>query len=105
MLLQQIDPAKQCNTRILQTSELLQRAAYVADNGARIGAEFKIAPDDIVKANEKLNLGFCAALFNACPGLDPPEEKVRSPAISPHLRTRALAVAHPRPPVTCRDLP
>eukprot|EP00908_Phaeocystis_cordata_P003209 Transcript_13501.p1 GENE.Transcript_13501~~Transcript_13501.p1 ORF type:complete len:700 (-),score=271.86 Transcript_13501:500-2500(-) len=100
VLLQQIDPAKQCNTRILQTSELLQRAAYVADNGARVGAEFKIAPDDIVKANEKLNLGFCAALFNARPGLDPPEEKVHSPAISPHLRTRALAGAHPRPPVT-----
>ena len=26
-------------------------------------------------ANEKLNLGFCAALFNACPGLAPPDEQ------------------------------
>jgi len=26
-------------------------------------------------ANDKLNLGFCAALFNACPGLEPPDEQ------------------------------
>jgi len=39
-----------------------------------MGAEFKVRPEDIVKANEKLNLGFVAALFNACPGLDPPDE-------------------------------
>lgn len=31
-------------------------------------------PADIIKANERLNLGFVAALFNACPGLDPPDE-------------------------------
>ena len=41
----------------------------------RLGAEFRIAAADIVAANEKLNLGFCAALFNACPGLAPPDEQ------------------------------
>jgi len=75
LLLKQIDPSRQCSTQILQQPDKLQRAAYVASNGARIGAEFKIAPADIVRANEKLNLGFCAALFNACPGLEPPDEQ------------------------------
>ena len=42
-----------------------------------MGAEFHVQASDIVKGNEKLNLGFVAALFNACPGLLPPEEKVR----------------------------
>eukprot|EP00966_Prymnesium_polylepis_P213325 4940453-Prymnesium_polylepis.1 len=55
----------------------MARAQYIVQNGTRMGAEFKVRPEDIVKANEKLNLGFVAALFNACPGLDPPDE-VRS---------------------------
>ena len=42
--------------------------------GSRLGAEFTIKPADIVAGNDKLNLGFVAALFNACPGLEPPEE-------------------------------
>ena len=74
ILLKQIDPEKLANTSILSNPDLLQRAQYVADNGQRMGAEFHIQARDIVKANEKLNLGFCAALFNACPGLDPPDE-------------------------------
>ena len=69
------NPTRQCSTQVLQQTDLLQRAAYVASHGARIGAEFKIAPADIVRANDKLNLGFCAALFNACPGLEPPDEQ------------------------------
>jgi len=74
-LLQQIDPDKIANTNVLRESDTSKRAAYVIAQGKRLGAEFTIAPGDIVKGNEKLNLGFVAALFNACPGLDPPEEK------------------------------
>jgi len=73
VLLQQIDPEKTRSTHILRSDDKMQRASYVASNGARMGAEFKIAPADIVKANEKLNLGFIAALFNACPALAPPD--------------------------------
>ena len=36
---------------------------------------FTIQPADVVKGNDKLNLGFVAALFNACPALEPPDEE------------------------------
>ena len=75
LLLRQIDPSRECSTQVLQQSDLQQRADYIATHGVRLGAEFRIAPADIVAGNEKLNLGFCAALFNACPGLDPPDEQ------------------------------
>ncbi|KAL1508672.1 hypothetical protein AB1Y20_004767 [Prymnesium parvum] len=74
-LLQQIDPDKLANTRILSESDLTARAKYIVSQGTRMGAEFKPQPQDIVKGNEKLNLGFAAALFNACSGLDPPNEE------------------------------
>ncbi|KAL1519075.1 hypothetical protein AB1Y20_003342 [Prymnesium parvum] len=72
-LLQQIDPEKLASTRMLKTSNLHERAKYIATNGARMGAEFTIQPEDIVGGNEKLNFGFTAALFNACPGLEDEE--------------------------------
>ena len=37
--------------------------------------QFKIMADDVVKGNEKLNMGFMAAIFNALPGLDKPSEE------------------------------
>jgi len=74
-LLKQIDPDKIASTRILADADPTTRATYIVNQGVRMGAEFKVQPEDIVKANEKLNLGFVAALFNACPGLDPPEEQ------------------------------
>ena len=74
-LLSQIDPEGRCSPSVLQsTSDLLRRAEYVSEQGTRLGAEFQVRPVDIIKANDKLNLGFLAALFNACPGLEPPEE-------------------------------
>jgi len=72
ILLKQIDPEGKCNTNILRSgADKLKRATYVVEQGARLTTEFRIRPADIVKANEKLNLGFVAALFNACPGLEP----------------------------------
>ena len=73
-LLSQIDPEKKCNTRVLSNADLTARATYVAAQGQRLGADFTVQPADIVSGNEKLNLAFVAALFNACPGLAPPED-------------------------------
>jgi len=70
--MERIDPEKKA-TSFVKTSDRLERAKIVVGHGARMGAEFKVAPEDIVAANDKLNLGFVAALFNACPGLDPPD--------------------------------
>jgi len=74
-LLQQIDPERLANTGVLKNSDLHKRAEYVVAQGSRLGAEFTVQPTDIVKGNEKLNLGFVAALFNAAPGLEPPAEE------------------------------
>jgi len=70
-LLAQIDPERKANVNVLRDTDLTRRAEYVVAQGQRLGAEFHVRPQDIVKANEKLNLGFVAALFNACPGLEP----------------------------------
>ena len=56
-----------------QDPELLQRASYIVQNGKRMGAEFHIQPNDIVKANDKLNLGFCAALVRVTRRHHPPQ--------------------------------
>jgi len=48
------------------------RANLIIDAAESLGVtQFKILPGDIVKGNEKLNMGFMAAIFNALPGLDP----------------------------------
>jgi len=70
-LLTQIDPERKANTNVLRSTDLAKRAEYVVAQGRRLGAEFHVRPQDIVKGSEKLNLGFVAALFNACPGLEP----------------------------------
>ena len=49
-----------------------RRAQLIVDAAESLGVtQFKIMPGDIVKGNEKLNMGFMAAIFNALPGLDP----------------------------------
>ena len=74
-LLQQIDPEKAFKgAAVLAKPDLLQRAAAIAGTGPRLRCEFTIQPADIVSANEKLNMAFVAALFNACPALEPPAE-------------------------------
>jgi len=73
-VMERIDPEKKA-TAFVKATDRLERAQLVVGHGTRMGAEFKVAAKDIVAANDKLNLGFVAALFNACPGLDPPDEK------------------------------
>lgn len=54
----------------LLESDLHARAEAVVETAARLGdVAFAISARDIVSGNEKLNLGFVAALFNAAPGL------------------------------------
>ena len=75
-LMSQIDPERLAKASVIATTpDKLQRAKVVVGHGQRMGAEFTVQPSDIVAANEKLNLGFVAALFNACPGLEPPDEE------------------------------
>ena len=74
-LLRQIDPNKQATAEVLSDSDLTRRAAHVVKHGRRLGAEFPLQPKDITSANEKLNLAFVAALFNACPALAPLDEQ------------------------------
>ncbi|KAL1522012.1 hypothetical protein AB1Y20_021657 [Prymnesium parvum] len=48
-----------------------ERAQLVLDAAESLGVnQFRIQPADVVKGNEKLNMGFLAAIFNALPGLD-----------------------------------
>ena len=74
-LMKQIDPKKIVSVDILQQQDMAKRASYVVEQGTRLDAEFQIQPNDILVANKKLNLGFVAALFGACSGLDPLDEE------------------------------
>ena len=74
---------------MLATNDLTHRAALVLDAAAALGVtQFKISPHDIAKGNEKLNMAFVAAIFNALPGLAPPDENA--------ARHRAAQPATPR---------
>ena len=100
-LLQQIDPEHKISSRtILAVAEPAARAAHVAAVGPRLGAEFTVQPADIISGNEKLNMAFVAALFNACPALDPPEEEQVCPC---HLLPPPTS--HLPPPTLLHVLP
>jgi plastin-1 len=74
ILLNQLDK-KQCDKSALQEPDMEKRAEKVLNNAKKLGAESYITPADIVNGNHKLNVLFTAAIFNACPGLDPPTEE------------------------------
>eukprot|EP00968_Pinguiococcus_pyrenoidosus_P012092 scaffold1023_cov313-Pinguiococcus_pyrenoidosus.AAC.22 len=48
----------------------LERADHVLRNAERLGVPHFIKKTDIVSGNRKLNMGFCAQIFNTCPGLE-----------------------------------
>jgi plastin-1 len=73
VLLHQLAPS-QCD--LCTEPDLEQRAAHVINNARRIGVNAFIHPQDIVKANKKLNLGFVAQLFNTMPGLHITQEQL-----------------------------
>lgn len=74
ILLNQLDKEK-CDKSALQESDLTKRAGMVLANAKKLGAESYITEKDVVNGNNKLNTLFTAAIFNACPGLDPPTKE------------------------------
>merc|ERR1719163_1710780 len=53
--------------------DTMARAQLIIDAADALGVrEFRLLPEDIAKGNEKLNMGFSAAIFNALPGLEAP---------------------------------
>jgi len=69
ILLNQISHGK-CSKDALNSDDLQKRAEAVVDNATQVGAHAFIKPSDIVKGNRRLNMGFAAAIFNACHGLE-----------------------------------
>ena len=51
------------------------RAIRAIDSAKDMGVETQIKPKVITSGNPKLNLLFCAQIFNHIPGLEPPTEK------------------------------
>ena len=74
ILLNQLDKEK-CDKTPLDEPDLLKRAGMVLNNAKKLGAESYITEKDVVNGNNKLNVLFTAAIFNACPGLDPPTKE------------------------------
>jgi plastin-1 len=66
ILLNQLNPAK---CALATETDLTQKAAHIIRNAQTVGAATFIKPKDICDGNKKLNMGFVAQIFNACPGL------------------------------------
>jgi hypothetical protein len=84
----------------LSDPDLLSRAQSVVMTAAALGdVSFSISALDICKGNEKLNLAFVAALFNAAPGLElvSTEEGARLAALASarHEQVRARSCTCP----------
>jgi len=77
VLLAQIAP-KTCDKSALTEADVLKRAGKVLHNAGKLDVHAFIQPQDIVSGNSRLNLAFTAAIFNACPGLDPLTEKEKA---------------------------
>lgn len=71
-LLNQLDK-EQCDKSALQ-QQGEERAKTVINNAQKLGVPPFMRPGNIVNGHPKLNLIFCAQLFNNCPGLTPTEE-------------------------------
>ena len=79
VVLNQIQP-KTCDLSALTLDDPIERATRVIANAATLGVESIIKPQNIVDANQKLNLAFCAQIFNANPGLVVTEEELHEMA-------------------------
>jgi plastin-1 len=75
VVLNQID-SKVCDLNALKENDATKRAEMVITNAHSLGVESFIRPENIVQANQKLNLAFCAQIFNTNPGLKVTEEEL-----------------------------
>jgi len=73
VLLNQIRPGK-CDKQAMMWNDKKKRAAKVLKDAKNCGVKVFIKPQNIVDANERLNLAFTASVFNHMPGLDPVTE-------------------------------
>ncbi|KAI9141258.1 calponin homology domain-containing protein [Paraphysoderma sedebokerense] len=69
-LLNQLAPSS-CSKAPLQEKDLTNRAELVLQNADKVGCRKYLTPKSICEGNPKLNLAFCANLFNTLPGLAP----------------------------------
>ena len=79
VVLNQISP-KTCSLDALKADDLAKRAEMVIAGAASFGVESFIKPANIVDGNQKLNLAFCAQIFNTNPGLSVTEEELHDMA-------------------------
>jgi len=79
VLLNQIDPSK-CHKKALDESDMTKRAEMVIENSTNLGVESFIRPENIVTGNARLNLAYCAQIFNTNPGLVITEEELHDMA-------------------------
>jgi len=75
ILLNQIDSSK-CNKVALGETDMTRRAELVIENSKNLGVESFIRSENIVTGNARLNLAFCAQIFNTNPGLHITEEEL-----------------------------
>ena len=60
---------------IAREPDAIAKAQLIIDTATQLGVtQFKLFPADITKGNEKLNMGFMAAIFNQLPGLVAPAD-------------------------------
>ena len=69
VLMHQLKP-QVCGLQGLQEQDATRRAEMVLENAQRLNCKQFLSPQDIVHANEKLNLAFVANLFNKHPGME-----------------------------------
>ncbi|CAD8150458.1 unnamed protein product [Paramecium pentaurelia] len=72
ILLNQLDKDRCSLDGLTQDQE--NRAKTIIQNAETIGVPKFMRPVHIVKGNSKLNLLFCAQIFNTCPGLTPSQD-------------------------------
>ena len=68
VLLAQLEPS-QCSRAPLKEQDLTERAEQMLQNAEKIGCRKYLTPKAVVTGNPKLNLAFCANLFNEHPGI------------------------------------
>ena len=74
----------QINSHICDKSAIKEnegkRAVKVINDSKKLGVETTITSEEILNGNPKLNLLFCAQIFNSAPGLSPPSEEIKKEA-------------------------
>ena len=79
--------------RVKGEADGLDKAQIILDTAEALGVtQFKILAEDIAKGNDKLNMGFAAAIFNALPGLAGGSHDL--PAFNPALASASAEVSH-----------